>query len=77
MAPGSEKLKEAERLFENLTNKKEYGGDIVDLARALTNGKSEYALFPKGSTYVERLHSQCGRACIPLQAPYSQMCFTA
>ncbi|KIR71390.1 hypothetical protein I310_04697 [Cryptococcus deuterogattii CA1014] len=53
VAPGSEKLKEAERLFENLTNKKEYGGDIVDLARALTNGK----ISAEELVYLCKLHT--------------------
>ncbi|UOH79962.1 hypothetical protein LQV05_002611 [Cryptococcus neoformans] len=40
VAPGSEKLKIAEKLLENLNSKeKEYGGDIEKLARELTNGK--------------------------------------
>ncbi|WVO24308.1 uncharacterized protein IAS62_005672 [Cryptococcus decagattii] len=40
VAPGSEKLKEAERLLENLINKeKKCGGDLKKLARELTNGK--------------------------------------
>lgn len=48
MAPGSDKLKEAEKLLQNLNDKeKEYGKDIEKLARELTNGKSGYALFSR------------------------------
>nr|KIR44103.1 hypothetical protein I312_06685 [Cryptococcus bacillisporus CA1280] len=54
VAPGSEKLKEAERLLENLINKeKECGGDLEKLARELTNGK----LSAEELVYLCKLHA--------------------
>ncbi|KAE8540645.1 hypothetical protein D1P53_003009 [Cryptococcus gattii VGV] len=65
VAPGSEKLKEAERLLENLLNKeKECGGDLEKLARELGWCQKDYTAYPdanildvfKGVVYLLKKH---------------------